>query len=956
MNSNEGYKNIPQELRELRQWVCFRFEERDGKKTKIPYCVDGKKAKSNDPSTWHTFEEVVKAVRKTKNRFDGIGFMLAESDPYVFIDLDHVVNDGVVEEWANEIVERVDSYTEFSQSGTGIHIIARAQKPGPRCRTSKYPKFEMYGERRLIIFIGKLYGTIGEIREAQRAIEEIYFEVFGEGQQNESTKETRKDARPLSLSDQAIIGKAMSASNGDKFSRLWRGDISDYNGDDSAADMALCCMLAFWTRKDPIWMDRLFRQSGLMRRKWDEPRGPGTYGEQTIEKAIQSTREVYEGSHNQDGKHKVTEEDELVYARQRIAKAKELGTAKAVFNVASSLALLSQGEYLDIVTQLKKSVPQLDLRALKGAVSRTKKSHRAGGSSEYPELVVNNRQLRDAGDEAIRLLNQSNIPPTLFVRSGALCQVVEDECRRPNIRSATEEIILSLLAKACDLIAETDDGPKNVSPPKNIASYVLSEGKWPFPALEAITRSPTLRPDGSVTQQPGYDPETRLFYHRTGDEEIVEVPENPTCEDVKAALELIEELLHDFPLDCKASRANTIALLLSPVIQPAIKDVTPLFLINAPAAGSGKSLLANVAGIISTGSLPDLTTAPTKEEEWGKKITALLSGGPSLVVIDNVKYTLQSADLAMILTARTWKERVFGKNTESVVLPNCAIWVVTGNNVQLGGDMPRRCVQIRIDTKHPKPHERDSFLHSNLKQWVSENRGRLLSALLTLCRAWYAAGCPSCTVPAFGSFEAWTRTVGGILAHAGVEGFLENREQMWEQADTESFEWEAFLERWLDIYGNTPITPKELMQDIVDRAAIAEAIPVSISDAVSGKGNSFARIGYQLKARLGKRYGPRGLRLERGPRMNKGVTWMVVAEDDPTECRDDGIPCTDPESNLSLEEQSSVEYEKLETPNAGEKGIISVKEIIPSEYGLDSEKPAQPSTLHTWNDEYIEEF
>src|SRR5512133_1517063 len=133
-----SYNHIPDELKSLRQWVCYRIEERDGKPTKIPYRTDraGRgNAKSNDPSTWHTFDEVMEAVAKPKNRFDGIGFILSESDPYVFIDLDHVVENGELEPWARELIERVDSYTEYSQSGSGIHIIARAKKPGPRCRT-----------------------------------------------------------------------------------------------------------------------------------------------------------------------------------------------------------------------------------------------------------------------------------------------------------------------------------------------------------------------------------------------------------------------------------------------------------------------------------------------------------------------------------------------------------------------------------------------------------------------------------------------------------------------------------------------------------------------------------------------------------------------------------------------------------------------------------------------------
>lgn len=949
MTNDEQYTNIPRELKERRQWVCYRIEERDGNKTKVPYRTDkvGRgRGKTNDPETWHTFAEVLEAVGKPKNRFDGIGFVLSQDDPYTFIDFDHVVNDGVIEGWAREIIEKVASYTEFSQSGTGLHIIARAKKPGPRCRTYKHPKFEMYDNVRLVVFTGNLLpGSNAEITDAQRAVGEVYVGMFGENPRNAPPKEAAKNARPVGMSDPALIEKAMSSKNGQKFSRLWNGNTGDYNGDDSSADMALCCMLAYWTQRDPVRIDRLFRESGLMRDKWDEMRGDRSYGVMTISAAIEQTTKVYRGSSDGPGKEEVTDE-ELASAHEKIAASKEARTAAAVFKTVDSLALLSPGEYADVVKELKEAVPQLDLRELKAAVGRARKSKRAGESGEYPELVVSNRQLRDMGNEAIRLLEDSNVPPTLFVRSGAVCQVVEDERGRPVIRVVTDEIILAKLAKTCDFVVITEDGPKNVIPPKSIASYVLSEGRWPFPALEAITRSPTIGQNGSIAQLPGYDPETRLFYHKFGQDEIIEVPENPTLDDVETALALIDELLCDFPFDCQASRVNAIALLLAPIVQPAIRDLTPLILLDAPTAGSGKSLLATVTGIISEGATPDFTTAPIKDEEWPKKITAILSAGPSLVVIDNIKYTLQSDALAMLLTARIWKDRVFGKNTETVILPNRAVWVATGNNIQLAGDIPRRCVWIRIDPRQSKPHERDGFRHSNLTQWVSENRGRLLWALLTLCRAWYAAGSPSYPVPAFGSYEKWSRTVGGILAHAGISGFLENRDRLWEQSDTESTEWETFLAAWLDVYSNSPVTPKELVRDIEAESSIAEAVPATVSDAVHGKGNVYSKLGHQFKSRLGKRYGLRGLRLEKGPEKRNGNTWLVV---------EDSFDSTATLHINSRSIASNVEGVESRLPQTREQSQLCAEEIIPCDNGLKVKSHPQPSTVHR-ADENCEDF
>ncbi len=294
---------IPQELKELRQWVCYRIEERDGNPTKVPYRTDmvGRgHARPNDPSTWHTFDEVVDALSRPKNRFDGIGFVISKDDPYVFIDLDHVIKDGEIEPWAQEMIERVGSYTEYSRSGSGIHIIARAKKPGSRCRVSSKPKFEIYDETRLVVFTGRVWhDDLTQVTGAQQVTDEIYKEMFGDiiseekGDSHAGSKGKRKKPSGGNLSDSQLIQKAMSASNGIKFSKLWNGNVGDYNGDASSADMALACMLAFYTDKDPGRMDKLFRMSGLMREKWDELRGTQTYAQITIDAAIGMTKETY---------------------------------------------------------------------------------------------------------------------------------------------------------------------------------------------------------------------------------------------------------------------------------------------------------------------------------------------------------------------------------------------------------------------------------------------------------------------------------------------------------------------------------------------------------------------------------------------------------------------------------------------------------------------------------------
>jgi hypothetical protein len=89
--------------------------------------------------------------------------------------------------------------------------------------------------------------------------------------------------RALPLGDHEVVERARAARNGDRFARLWGGDCSLYGGDHSRADLALCGLLYFWTNGDRSRIDRLFRQSGLMRSKWDARRGDRSYGARTLD-------------------------------------------------------------------------------------------------------------------------------------------------------------------------------------------------------------------------------------------------------------------------------------------------------------------------------------------------------------------------------------------------------------------------------------------------------------------------------------------------------------------------------------------------------------------------------------------------------------------------------------------------------------------------------------------------
>lgn len=165
-----------------------------------------------------------------------------------------------------------------------------------------------------------------------------------------------------------------------------------------------------------------------------------------------------------------------------------------------------------------------------------------------------------------------------------------------------------------------------------------------------------------------------------------------------------------------------------------------------------------------------------------------------------------------------------------------------------------------------RPWERQNFKHKNLKAWVTENWGQLLGALLTMAKAWYCAGCPKPNVTKLGSFESWCDTVGGILQFAGVEGFLSNQEVMYEVADVDGGEWEAFLLAWQGRYQDNAVLVKDLVKEIQKEggSVLKDALPSELAGVLTKTGGSLARtLGWALPKKEGTQFGESGVHLVR---------------------------------------------------------------------------------------------
>jgi putative DNA primase/helicase len=283
------FENIPAELKALPNWVCYRMEHRGGqsKPTKVPYNpVTNDNAKANDPATWLDYETCVTAA--SSGDYAGIGFEFAP--PYVGIDLDRCrdAETGMIEDWAQEIIGHLDSYTEASPSRTGIHIIIKGSLPPGRRRSGPV---EMYDAARFFTMSGDhIPGAPETIEERSEAIAELHEALFAANDDAVGvTVAPAVQGAGSVISDKEIIERASMATNGEKFRKLWTGDWNGMYGSQSEADQALCCELAFWTGKDQGRMDSLFRQSGLYRAKWER----ADYRSDTIANAVRTTNTVY---------------------------------------------------------------------------------------------------------------------------------------------------------------------------------------------------------------------------------------------------------------------------------------------------------------------------------------------------------------------------------------------------------------------------------------------------------------------------------------------------------------------------------------------------------------------------------------------------------------------------------------------------------------------------------------
>jgi putative DNA primase/helicase len=310
-----------------------------------------------------------------------------------------------------------------------------------------------------------------------------------------------------------------------------------------------------------------------------------------------------------------------------------------------------------------------------------------------------------------------------------------------------------------------------IDPPKDVIETLLDLGHWGFPSVVGIVNSPTMRPDGSLITEPGYDARTQLWYKPAGDVELARVPDQPTKADAQAALRALNDLLAGFPFT-KGEDGNSVAksVALAAILTTTIRgafDIAPLFLFLAPESGTGKTFLTKVIATISTGRDATAVVGSRNPEEMEKRLGSAAFEALPILSLNNLSFDLESDLLCQMVSDGVVKIRPLGKS--ETIRCDCRGTTVlaNGNNIRLVGDLVRRTLTCHLDARMESPETR-SFAFDPVAR-VKGDRGKYLAAVFTIVRAYMAAGCPAPrgALPLAG-FDEWSNVVRFPLVWLGM--------------------------------------------------------------------------------------------------------------------------------------------------------------------------------------------
>lgn len=402
--------------------------------------------------------------------------------------------------------------------------------------------------------------------------------------------------------------------------------------------------------------------------------------------------------------------------------------------------------------------------------------------------------------------------------------------------------------------ARAEDWVSTDCPLRIADTYLAREGLWKLPVLTGIINAPTLRADGSLLDQPGYDAATGLLYDPQG-RFFPTIPAHPDRGLALSALRFLRGVIETFPFVTGADRAVALSGMLTATIRRSL-PAAPMHGFNAPTAGSGKSLLVDIASMIASGRPAAVIAQGKTEEEMEKRLGATLIAGDPLISIDNCEIGLGGELLCQVLTQPMLKVRLLGKSL-NIEVPSTAMVFATGNNLTVVGDMTRRAIRCTLDAGVERPELRE--FDRDPVATVAATRGDYVAAALTILRAFHLADRPQQTTP-LGSFTEWSRWVRDGLIWLGEADPCATMEEV-RGADPKLESLTTVIEQWNTHLGSRRVSVKEVIDVATDQLASfhgrADFINPEFREAllaVAGDGGAISgkRLGKWLSANQGR--------------------------------------------------------------------------------------------------------
>lgn len=466
----------------------------------------------------------------------------------------------------------------------------------------------------------------------------------------------------------------------------------------------------------------------------------------------------------------------------------------------------------------------------------------------------------------------------IFQRAGQLVRIITEaikpkytnDIKRPEDALIITSVDAIYLAETLSKLAKWEqyDQRQNEWKPKDcpdkVAKTLLARREWNLPVLAGIIQAPTLRPDGSILEIPGYDKATGLFFN-PGQTQFKSIKPYPTKHDALLAIKSLLHLLKEFPFENEESRSVVISGILTSLIRRSI-PTAPLHGFTAPKMANGKSLLTDVIGLIANGKVNSVISQSETETEEKKRLLAVLAEGDLIVCYDNIEKPFGSSALCSVLSQTEYKDRVLG-STKNISVPTNALFLATGNNLTFVGDITTRTILCCLNAQCERPEERKFKI--DLRSYIPTNRSEFVYSALTILRAYIVAGRPKQPITPFGRFEEWSDLIRSAIVWIGLEDPCKSRKGI-ENTDPVRLAIKALFAAWFTVFDSTPIKVKTIID--TDSEELKEALSVLLHDGNSNnKGISLGRKLENYNKRI-----EGGFQLERMPDYQGSATWRVL--------------------------------------------------------------------------------